>query len=70
MVSDGDAQGSKHQDIRECREFSEEDLRAGGIPNATKPGNPPQPQGQRKKMPREHISIRMMKGQVIYDAVG
>jgi hypothetical protein len=67
-VSEGEALGSKRQDMGEGRAFSEEDIRAG-IPSAIQPANLPQPQLKKKRTPRDHVPIRMMKGQAAYDAV-
>jgi hypothetical protein len=67
-ISEGEAQGAKRQDMGEGRAFSEDDIRSG-IPSAIKPTNLPQPQTKKKKAPRDHVPIRMMKGQATYDAV-
>jgi hypothetical protein len=66
IASEGEVLGPKRQDVGEGRAFSDADLRAG-VPSATKPTNLPQ---MKKKRPaREHVPIRMMKGQAAYDAV-
>jgi hypothetical protein len=65
-ASEGEVLGPKRQDLVGARAFSDDDIRTG-IPSATKPMN--LPQGRKKRPVRDHVPIRMMKGQATYDAV-
>jgi hypothetical protein len=66
IASEGEVLGPKRQDLGGARAFSDDDIRAG-IPSATKPMN--LAQGKKKRPVREHVPIRMMKGQATYDAI-
>jgi hypothetical protein len=66
IASEGEVLGPKRQDLGGARTFLDDDIRAG-IPSATKPMN--LAQGKKKRPVREHVPIRMMKGQTTYDAI-